>query len=82
MEPKRIHPDRKPFHSETLDQRWVLVGYLDKWEHSHLMEILETDLDWAYRDGWSLVFRWRDNPITNIDPNQSNPNRTGEDEGD
>jgi hypothetical protein len=59
-----------------------LIGLIDTHDRPHLMEITESALPWAYAQGWSLVFRYRDDPLGphDIEPHQRNPNRTGDDE--
>ena len=80
------HPaDAKPYNPEPLDATWVLIGFAEAMTDgtikASLMDVTEDRLEKSLRHGWSIVFRWRDDPKA-IDPHQSNPNRTGEDEGD
>lgn len=65
---------------ERRDPTWCMVGYMDAHARAHLMDIPQSALPWALKNGWSLVLRYRDDPPS-IDPAQSNPRReTGDDE--
>lgn len=58
------------------DPRMCCVGYLDRNGKAHVMNIPESALLWAFKQGWSLVFRYRDD---SAEPHQSNPRRSEDD---
>ncbi len=61
---------------ERPEPHMCLIGLMDTPEHVRLMEIPESALPWAFKKGWSLVLRYRDDP-TQPD---SDPAATGEDD--
>lgn len=66
-------PNTKPTRPEPRDPTWLLIGYMDKHGRPHLMDVEQSALPWALKNGWSIVLRYRDDPKGphDIDPAQS-----------
>lgn len=61
------HPaDGKPHNEEPLGNEWVLIGFAEEQTDgkvkASLMDVPEDCIDKYRKLGWSIVFRWRDNP--------------------
>jgi hypothetical protein len=70
----------RPKAPERRDPNMVAIGYMNEYGSARTMDIMERDLAWAYKFGFTLIFRYRDDPSDpDIDPAQSNPRR--EDDG-